>query len=322
MTEGGMPQTGLGAQVPDGIMTKEQRALLEFCTLCPRGCRVNRLAGERGYCGMTAEVMGARAALHMWEEPCISGARGSGAVFFSGCSLGCVFCQNRPIAAGEVAKPVPLLRLTEIFLELQEQGAANINLVTAGHFAPQTAWALAEAKRRGLRIPVVYNSSGYESKEALETLGDQVDVWLPDFKYMAPGLAKKYSHAEDYPRAASQAVDWMVRRAGLCEFDEEGYVQKGVIVRHLILPGHTKDSMAVLKYLHERYGDSIYISIMNQYTPLPQVEAYPELARRVTKREYEKVLDYALELGISNGFFQEGETARESFIPLFDYEGL
>ena len=322
MTEGGMPQAGLGAQVPDGIMTKEQRVLLESCTLCPRRCRINRLAGERGYCGMTAEVMGARAALHMWEEPCISGARGSGAVFFSGCSLGCVFCQNRPIAAGEVAEPVPLLRLTEIFLELQEQGAANINLVTAGHFAPQTAWALAEAKRRGLRIPVVYNSSGYESKEALETLGDLVDVWLPDFKYMDPGLSKKYSHAEDYPRTACQAVDWMVRRAGLCEFDEEGYVQKGVIVRHLILPGHTKDSMAVLKYLHERYGDSIYISIMNQYTPLPQVEAYPELARRVTKREYEKVLDYALELGISNGFFQEGETARESFIPLFDYEGL
>ena len=322
MTEGGMPQAGLDAQVPDGIMTKEQRALLESCTLCPRRCRINRLAGERGYCGMTAEVMGARAALHMWEEPCISGARGSGAVFFSGCSLGCVFCQNRSIAAGEVAKPVPLSRLTEIFLELQEQGAANINLVTAGHFAPQTAWALAEAKRRGLRIPVVYNSSGYESKEALETLGDLVDVWLPDFKYMDPGLSKKYSHAEDYPRTACQAVDWMVRRAGLCEFDEEGYVQKGVIVRHLILPGHTKDSMAVLKYLHERYGDSIYISIMNQYTPLPQVEAYPELARRVTKREYEKVLDYALELGISNGFFQEGETARESFIPLFDYEGL
>lgn len=322
MTKGGMPQTGLGAQVPDGIMTKEQRALLESCTLCPRGCRVNRLAGERGYCGMTAEVMGARAALHMWEEPCISGVRGSGAVFFSGCSLGCVFCQNRPIAAGEVAKPVPLSRLTEIFLELQEQGAANINLVTAGHFAPQTAWVLAEAKKRGLRIPVVYNSSGYESKEALETLGDLVDVWLPDFKYMDSGLAKKYSHAEDYPRTACQAVDWMVRRAGLCAFDEEGYVQKGVIVRHLILPGHTKDSMAVLKYLHERYGDSIYISIMNQYTPLPQVETYPELARRVTKREYEKVLDYALELGISNGFFQEGETARESFIPLFDYEGL
>ena len=322
MTEGGMPQAGLGAQVPDGIMTKEQRVLLESCTLCPRRCRINRLAGERGYCGMTAEVMGARAALHMWEEPCISGARGSGAVFFSGCSLGCVFCQNRPIAAGEVAKPVPLSRLTEIFLELQEQGAANINLVTAGHFAPQTAWALAEAKRRGLRIPVVYNSSGYESKEALETLGDLVDVWLPDFKYMDPGLSKKYSHAEDYPRTACQAVDWIVRRAGLCEFDEEGYVQKGVIVRHLILPGHTKDSMVVLKYLHERYGDSIYISIMNQYTPLPQVEAYPELARRVTKREYEKVLDYALELGISNGFFQEGETARESFIPLFDYEGL
>ena len=295
---------------------------MSCCRLCPRECRADRRAGQAGRCGMTDQLVVARAALHMWEEPCISGASGSGAVFFSGCSLGCVFCQNRPIAAGEVAKPVPLSRLTEIFLELQEQGAANINLVTAGHFAPQTAWALAEAKRRGLRIPVVYNSSGYESKEALETLGDLVDVWLPDFKYMDPGLSKKYSHAEDYPRTACQAVDWMVRRAGLCEFDEEGYVQKGVIVRHLILPGHTKDSMAVLKYLHERYGDSIYISIMNQYTPLPQVEAYPELARRVTKREYEKVLDYALELGISNGFFQEGETARESFIPLFDYEGL
>lgn len=303
-------------------MTKEQRALLESCCLCPRHCRVNRLAGERGYCGMTAEVMGARAALHMWEEPCISGTRGSGAVFFSGCSLGCVFCQNRPIAAGEVARPVSLPRLTEIFLELQDKGAANINLVTAGHFAPQVAWALGEAKRKGLCIPVVYNSSGYESIEALEVLRSLVDVWLPDFKYWDPALAGKYSHAGAYPQAACQAVDWMVRQAGSCVFDKAGYVQKGVIVRHLILPGHTRDSMAVLKYLHERYGERIYISILNQYTPLPQVEMYPELARRVTKREYEKVLDEALRLGISNGFFQEGETARESFIPLFDYEGL
>lgn len=303
-------------------MTKEQMEVLESCCLCPRRCRVNRLAGEKGYCGMTAEVMGARAALHMWEEPCISGTRGSGAVFFSGCSLGCVFCQNRPIAAGEVARQVSLSRLTEIFLELQEKGAANINLVTAGHFAPQVAWSLGEAKRKGLRIPVIYNSSGYENIEALELLGSLVDVWLPDFKYWDPDLARKYSHAGDYPQAACQAVDWMVHQAGSCVFDEAGYVQKGVIVRHLILPGHTRDSMAVLKYLHERYGDSIYISIMNQYTPLPQVETYPELARRVTKREYEKVLDEALRLGISNGFFQEGETARESFIPLFDYEGI
>lgn len=300
----------------------KQMTLLESCRLCPRGCRVNRLAGERGFCGMTAEVMGARSALHMWEEPCISGTRGSGAVFFSGCSLGCVFCQNHSIAAGKVAKPVSLLRLAEIFLELQKKGAANINLVTAGHFAPQVAWALAEAKRKGLQIPVVYNSSGYESVEALEVLGELVDVWLPDFKYRDPYLAKQYSHAEDYPQRAELAVDWMVSHTGPCVFDQEGYVKKGVIIRHLILPGHTKDSMAVLKYLWERYGDSIYISIMNQYTPMPQVKNYPELARRVTKREYEKVLDFALALGITNGFFQEGETARESFIPLFDYEGL
>lgn len=297
--------------------------ILSACTLCPRNCRVNRMAGERGYCGMSAEVMGARAALHMWEEPCISGTKGSGTVFFSGCTLGCVFCQNRPIAGGEVGKPISRQRLCEIFLELQAKGAANINLVTAGHFAPQTAAALKMARDRGLKIPVVYNSSGYEGLEALEILGDVVDVWLPDFKYMDPGLAKKYSRAEDYPEAAMAAVDWMVRQAGPCVFDSEGYVVRGVIVRHLILPGHTKDSRAILRYLHERYGEKIWISIMNQYTPLSHVvEKYPELNRRVTKREYGKVLDEAMELGIVNGFFQEGETAKDSFIPLFDYEGI
>lgn len=301
---------------------RQMETILSACTLCPRNCRVNRMAGERGYCGMSAEVMGARAALHMWEEPCISGTKGSGTVFFSGCTLGCVFCQNRPIARGEVGKSISRQRLCEIFLELQAKGAANINLVTAGHFAPQTAAALRMARDRGLKIPVVYNSSGYESLKALEILGDVVDVWLPDFKYMDPGLAKKYSRAEDYPEAAMAAVDWMVRQAGPCVFDSEGYVVRGVIVRHLILPGHTKDSRAILRYLHERYKEEIWISIMNQYTPLSHVEKYPELNRRVTKREYGKVLDEALELGIVNGFFQEGETAKDSFIPLFDYEGI
>lgn len=271
---------------------------------------------------MTARVMGARAALHMWEEPCISGSRGSGTVFFSGCTLGCVYCQNQPIAAGKMGKAVSLEHLAEIFLQLQEQGAANINLVTAGHFAPQTAYALRLAKKQGLRLPVVYNSGGYESIEALEILKDLVDVWLPDFKYMDPQLAKQYSHAEDYPTAAKKAIAWMARQAGPCRFDKEGYAVGGVIVRHLILPGHTRDSLKILQYLHQQYGERIYISIMNQYTPLPHVKPYPELNRRVTKREYQKVLDGALELGITCGFFQEGETAEESFIPLFDCRGI
>lgn len=258
----------------------------------------------------------------MWEEPCISGERGSGAVFFSGCTLGCVFCQNREIADGTCGKEISEDRLCEIFLELQEKGAANINLVTASHFVLQIIPALLEAKRRGLKIPVVYNTGGYERVETLRMLEPVVDVWLPDFKYMDCGLGEKYSRAKDYPRVAAKAVEEMVRQADRCIFDEDGYIQKGVIVRHLILPGHTADSKEVLKYLYRTYGEKIYISVMNQYTPLPHVADMPPLNRRVTKREYERVLDYALELGIEQGYFQEGDTAEESFIPLFDYEGI
>lgn len=295
---------------------------LRECTLCPRMCRVNRMAGQKGYCGMDAVVRGARAALHMWEEPCISGERGSGAVFFSGCTLRCVFCQNREIAEGSCGKEISAERLCEIFLELQEKGAANINLVTASHFALQVIEALKCAKSRGLTIPVVYNTGGYERVEMLRLLEPVVDVWLPDFKYMDPELGEKYSRAKDYPQTAAKALEEMVRQAGECVFDEKGYIQKGVIVRHLILPGHTADSRAVLRYLHETYGNRIYISVMNQYTPLAYTEGIPPLNRRVTKREYGRVLDYALELGIGQGYFQEGATAEESFIPMFDYEGI
>lgn len=295
---------------------------MRSCSLCPRECRVNRLEGKRGFCKETAEITAARAALHSWEEPCISGLRGSGAVFFSGCSLGCVFCQNYEIASGNCQKAVSRSCLVKIFLRLQSEGAANINLVTAGHFVPQLAQALAEAREWGLRIPVVYNTGGYEKPETLQLLKGLVDVYLPDFKYMDSELSGRYSGAPDYSRWAKAALAEMVRQQGKCEFDEAGYLKKGVLVRHLILPGHTKDSMAVLKYLHDTYGDEIYISIMNQYTPLKQIEKYPELNRRITRREYEKVLDYALSLGISQAYMQEGETARESFIPAFDFEGL
>lgn len=295
---------------------------MRSCTLCPRMCRVDRTAGEKGFCGMGAAVQGARAALHMWEEPCISGKKGSGAIFFSGCTLKCVFCQNREIAEGKYGKEISSQRLTEIFLELQGKGAANINLVTAGHFVVPVKEALLRAKEQGLAIPVIYNSGGYERVETLRFLEPVVDVWLPDFKYMDGRLAREYSKAEDYPQTAKKALEEMVRQAGECRFDKEGYIQKGVIVRHLILPGHTRDSMEILSYLHKTYGEHIYISVMNQYTPLPQVKDLEPLNRKVTRREYRRVLDFALELGIEQGYFQEGETAKESFIPLFDYEGL
>ena len=292
------------------------------CKLCPRNCKKNRKNKEKGYCLMTDELCVARAALHMWEEPCISGEEGSGAVFFSGCTLRCVFCQNRNIAAAQTGKIISIDRLADIFLELQEQGAANINLVTAAHYVPAVIESLKKAKAQGMDLPVIYNSSGYERVETVQMLEEVVDVWLPDFKYMDSKLAFAYSRAKDYPEVARAAIREMMKAAGTCAYDEDGYIQKGVIVRHLILPGHTKNSKEALTVLHQTYGNQIYISIMNQYTPVFKQKEYTELNRRVTKREYEKVLDYAFEIGIENGFFQDGETARESFIPAFDYEGV
>lgn len=296
--------------------------LFKNCTLCPRKCNVNRLEGKRGYCGMDSTIRAARAALHMWEEPCISGKKGSGAVFFSGCGLRCCFCQNRDIAIGDSGKEITLSRLADIFLELEQKGAANLNLVTGAHYVPQIISALEIAKEKGFGLPVVYNSSGYEKVETLRMLDGYVDVYLPDMKYADEKLAASFSHAEDYPRRAGAAIAEMVRQTGACQFKKEGYIRKGTIVRHLILPGHTKNSLAVLEYLHKTYGNDIFISVMNQYTPVWKQEKYPELNRKVTKREYEKVLNCAIKLGIENGYFQEGETAKESFIPKFDYEGV
>ena len=295
---------------------------MDACTLCPRMCGVNRAAGEKGYCGMDATIRAARAALHMWEEPCISGEKGSGAVFFSGCGLRCSFCQNRDIAIGDSGKEITVERLAEIFLELQGKGAANLNLVTGAHYVPQIICALELARGKGLGLPVVYNSSGYENVKTIRMLEGYVDVYLPDLKYMEPELAAAFSHAEDYPQKARAAIAEMVRQTGPCQFVEDGYIRRGTIVRHLILPGHTRNSLAVLKELHETYGNDIFISVMNQYTPVFKQEKYQELNRKVTRREYEKVLDGAIALGIENGYFQDGETAKESFIPAFDYEGV
>ena len=252
----------------------------------------------------------------------VSGTKGSGAVFFSGCGLRCCFCQNHDIAIGSRGLAVSVERLGEIFLELKEKGAANINLVTGAHYVPQIIKALNLARMQGMDLPVVYNSSGYEKLETLKLLEGYVDIYLPDFKYMEPDLAQKFSHAPDYVERAKAAIKEMVRQSGSCQFGEDGYIRRGTIVRHLILPGHTRNSRKVLRYLHETYGEEIYISIMNQYTPVREFGEFKELNRKVTKREYEKVLDAAVEMGIQNGFIQEGETASESFIPEFDYEGV
>ena len=297
-------------------------ALMRECRLCPRNCGVDRFGGQRGYCRVGAQLLVARAALHMWEEPCISGEEGSGTVFFSGCSLGCKFCQNREISGGKRGKEISVERLADIFLRLQGQGANNINLVTAGHYLPQTAAALRIAKTKGLAIPVVYNSSGYEKRESLKWLEGLVDIYLPDFKYMDGELAKKYSNAQDYPEAAKTALQEMVRQTVSAQFDERGRIRRGVIVRHLLLPGHVSDSKKVVEYLYNTYGNQIYISLMNQYTPMPAMEQDPLLSRKVTAREYGRLVDYALSLGLENGFLQEGETAKESFIPAFDGEGV
>ena len=300
--------------------------MLEHCSLCPRNCGVNRLVGESGYCGETAVIRAARASLHMWEEPCISGTRGSGTVFFNGCPLGCVYCQNREIAQrGKSGVEISTERLAQIFIEQQERGANNINLVTPTHFVPQIAKSLTIARNKGLTIPVVYNTGSYEKPDTLRMLDGLVDVYLPDMKYIDASVAKKYSNALDYAETAKAAIAEMVRQAGAPVFSqgrqdvEDGIMVRGVIVRHLMLPGCADDSRAVIKYLYSTYGHKIYISIMNQYTPMKSIgEAYPELDRKITKREYDRLVDYAIDLGVENGFIQEGGTVGESFIPDFD----
>lgn len=294
----------------------------ENCLLCPRKCGINRRTGQTGVCGVSSEIMVARAALHYWEEPCISGKRGSGAVFFSGCSLHCVFCQNREISDGKEGKVISKARLSDIFMELAGKGANNINLVTPGQYIPDIVWAVNDAKSRGMKLPIIYNTSGYENVTELKLLEGIVDVYLPDFKYMDSTLSARYSRAKDYPSVAKQALSEMVRQQPDVVIDDAtGLIQKGVIVRQLLLPGHVNDAKAVLKYLYDTYHDHVYISMMSQFTPIA-LKDYPEINRTVTKREYERLVNYALEIGITNAFIQEGDVAKDSFIPAFDCEGV
>ena len=288
---------------------------------------MNREIGQSGICKVSSQLKVARAALHFWEETCISGTKGSGAVFFSGCSMHCVFCQNQEIANGVVGKEISRERLAEILLELQEKGANNINFVTPGHYVPHIVWSVELAKLQGLRIPIVYNTSSYEKVDTLKQLEGIVDVYLPDFKYWNPELAAKYSNAPDYPEVAKRAIAEMVRQQPEAKFvydEEQGLelIKNGVIVRQLLLPEQLKDAKQIVKYLHETYGNQIYLSLMSQYTPLAHVEKYPELNRKVSRRSYEAYVDYAIEIGVENGYIQEEDVAEESFIPAFDGEGV
>ena len=261
----------------------------------------------------------ARASLHQWEEPCLSGTNGSGTVFFSGCPLHCVYCQNYRIAAGDRGVPVTVPELRDVFLKLQAMGAHNINLVTPTHFVPSIAEALEQAKTAGLALPIVYNTSSYETVDTLARLNGLVDIYLPDMKYYSPALAEKYSSAPDYFQTASAAIAEMYRQVGDPVFRADGMLQSGVLVRHLLLPGQVRDSKRVVRYLWKTYHDHIFLSLMCQYTPLPHVAAsYPELARRVTQEEYDALVDYAVDLGITQAYTQEMESASESFIPDFE----
>ena len=311
--------------------------LYRDCTLCPRECHADRQNGAKGVCAVDATLRVARAALHFWEEPCISGTNGSGAVFFSGCAMHCAFCQNEQIARGEAGIAISGERLAEIFLELQEQKANNINLVTPGQYMPHIIEAVEAARRQGLTIPIVYNTSAYENVEQLKRLEGIVDIYLPDFKYIDPQTAQKYSHAPDYPEVAKAAIAEMVRQQPQPRFmwenpirkdipteAEEGAIMRcGVIVRQLLLPGKVREAEKIVSYLYEHYGNQIYLSMMSQYTPLPHAKRFPELARKVSHREYEDYINEAIRIGIEQAFIQEGDVAQESFIPDFlDGEGV
>ncbi len=310
-----------------------ERKMLARCELCPRKCGARRLDGRAGYCGADEGeyVRVARAAPHDWEEPSISGdvlwqdgkrIGGSGTVFFSHCTLGCVFCQNRAISRPDscLGRRMDAVALAEVFLRLQEQGVYNINLVTPTQYLPQIIFALRVAKWEGLRIPVVYNTGGYERWEMLRLLSGLIDIYLPDCKYLDREAAGRYSGAGDYPEVVFAALDEMVRQAGSPQFDEKGLLRRGVVVRHLLLPGHVSDGKRIVKLLYERYGENILISLMNQYTPPSDEgfeEAYPELAAPISPDAYRRAADFAIRMGV-NGYIQEGGTVSESFIPDFE----
>jgi putative pyruvate formate lyase activating enzyme len=297
--------------------------MLKSCNLCPRNCGVNRLNGEYGFClsvGITVRV--AKVSLHQWEEPCLSGTKGSGTIFFSNCNLKCVFCQNHSISHNSIGKEISIERLSEIFLEQQEKGAHNINLVTPTHYVPQIIEAIKMAKKNGLHLPIIYNSNGYENIRTIKALKGFIDIYLPDLKYFHNKYGIKYSNSPNYFENASKAIEEMVSQIDSIKFNSEGIMEKGIIIRHLMLPGLLFDSKKVIDYIFKTFKSSVYISIMNQFTPVNNLEDYPEINKALNPKHYEALIDYCLELGISKAFIQEEGTVSESFIPDFDLKGV
>lgn len=300
----------------------------ENCRLCPRSCGVNRYETP-GFCGCGTVPKAARAALHQWEEPCLSGIHGSGTVFFSGCTLRCCFCQNYRISSEGYGREISISRLSEIFLELQEQGAHNINLVTATQFLPSVIQALEQA-RPWLHIPVVYNCGGYESLETVQALKPYVDVWLPDLKYVNSSISGLYSKAPDYFTAASRAVQQMISQTGPLRFEElsengQTYrlLKRGTILRHMVLPGQKADSIRLLDWISQTLPKGYFLlSLLSQYTPFYKSFEHPEINRRITTYEYKKVLDHAIRLGLTDGFMQEKSSAKEEYTPPFELQGI
>ena len=298
------------------------RKIMSNCILCPRACHADRLDGGVGYCGQTADIMAARASLHYWEEPCISGTSGSGTVFFSGCNLRCVFCQNHNIALGKAGRVITPEHLVKIFLQLQEQGANNINLVTPTHFLPQIVIALQQAKNQGLSIPIVYNTGSYESPEALRHLDGLVDIYLPDLKYFSPELSAAYSHAPDYFEIACAAIAEMYRQGGGAVIEDE-QMTRGVIIRHLVLPGCIDNSLGVLDWIADHFPKKdVLVSLMSQYVPMGHAKQMPPFDRRITQDEYDAVLSYLYLLELDNGYTQDFSAASADYIPEFNLEGL
>jgi putative pyruvate formate lyase activating enzyme len=295
--------------------------ILKNCKICPRQCGSNRYYG-RGVCGANAEILAAKAFLHQWEEPCINGSLGSGAIFFSGCNMNCVFCQNYKISQKGFGKEITVERLTEIMLELQEQGAQNINLVSPTPYVLHVIDAVKEAKAAGLSIPVIYNTNGYELEETIAALNGTVDIYLPDIKYFNDAYAIKYSNATNYFDYATKAVLAMIEQVGYPIFDDNGIMRKGVLIRHLILPDLLDDSKKILKWIKESIGDEAYVSLMCQYTPMFNATKYEEINRKLEDWEYDLVIDYFFKIGLENGFVQESSSADSDYVPDFDLSGI
>lgn len=296
--------------------------MLSNCNLCIKRCNVNRNLGEIGHCRATSKIRVAKAYLHYWEEPCISGKNGSGTIFFSNCNLKCVFCQNYTISHENFGKEITVNRLAEIFINLQDKGANNINLVTPTHYVPQIIEAIKLAKKNGLSLPILYNTNSYDSLETIKALKGLIDVYLPDFKYFDDKYAIKYSKVSSYGKNALLIIKEMIAQVGPPRFNENGIIEKGVVIRHLLLPGLLFDSKKIIDTIHSNFQDTVFISLMNQYIPMHNACDYPEINKPLNPKLYNSLINYALDIGVKNGFIQEEGTNSLTYVPSFDCEGV